>query len=82
MAKQELIIDVDRVIASYNKKNPTKRQMDRKTLAETIGVNKQVFSDWKRGKTPKWVYVLIKLMNVGKCDVKDFIIESDEKGGS
>lgn len=79
MAKTEMIIDVDIVIDNYNKRNPKKLPMTRKILSEKLGVNPQLFSDWKSGKkTPKWVYLLIGLMDVGKCDVDEFIIQKDD----
>lgn len=79
MPKQKLIIDVDQVIESYNEKNPEKRPMTRTELAKKVGVNKQVFSDWKGGKTPKWAYILIELMDIGSCGVGRFINESNGK---
>lgn len=72
-SQEQLIIDVDIVIDKYNEKNPKLKPMDRKSLAEKIGCNKQVFSDWKTGSTPKLIYRLFKLMEVGKCDINDFI---------
>ncbi|MCK5342965.1 MAG: hypothetical protein KAR20_06155, partial [Candidatus Heimdallarchaeota archaeon] len=72
--KQTLIIDVDRVIASYNKKNPEKLPMTRKRLAEILDVNPQLFSDWKRGKTPKWTYHLMKMIEIGDFNIDDFIV--------
>jgi hypothetical protein len=43
-----------------------------KTLAQLLSVN--TLSDWKGGKTPKWVYHLFKMMEIGKCSDK-FIIQ-------
>lgn len=74
MSKQDgLIIDVDQVIERYNKKNPKLKQMDRKTLAKKLNVNVQVFSDWKNGKTPKLIDRIFKLMEIGQCDIKEFV---------
>lgn len=74
MSKQdELIIDVDQVIENYNKKNPKLKKMDRKTLAKELGVNIQVFSDWKNGKTPKLIQRLFQLKKIGKCPIEKFI---------
>lgn len=78
MSKQGLIIDVDRVIDNYNKKNPELKQLDRKALANELGVNPQVFSDWKNGKTPKLVERLFKLKEIGKCKIEDFVIEQKD----
>ncbi len=75
--KKELIIDVDLIIEKYNKKNPKLQPMTRTILAEKLGVNKQLLSDWKGGRTPKWVGVLFTLMDVGDCDVHGFIIEKE-----
>jgi hypothetical protein len=35
-------------------------------LAQLLSVNTQFFR-WKGGKTPKWVYHLFKMMEIGKC---------------
>jgi hypothetical protein len=51
------------------------KPLDRKTLAQLLSVNTQVFSDWKGGKTPKWVYHLFKMMEIGKCNFDKFIIQ-------
>lgn len=75
MSKQEgLIIDVDQVIETYNKKNPKLKRMDRKTLANELGVNVQVFSDWKNGKTPKLISRLVKLSEIGNCSIESFLM--------
>lgn len=75
MKKQKkFIIDVDHVIERYNKKYPNRRQMNRKTLAKELGVNVQVFSDWKNGKTPKLIDRLDKLSEIGKCSIESFLI--------
>jgi hypothetical protein len=73
--EKKYIIDVDQLIEIYNIKNPTLKPLDRKTLADLLSVNTQVFSDWKGGKTPKWVYSLFKMMEIGKCNFDKFIIE-------
>lgn len=78
MSKQELIIDVDRVIDNYNDKNPELKRLDRKTLAKQLGVNPQVFSDWKSGKTPKLIGRLFQLKEIGKCNIEDFVVEQRE----
>lgn len=72
------IIDVDVVIEKYNKANPEKRQLNRKELAKILGCNTQIFSDWKNGKTPKLVYRILKLMELGKCKFEDILIEEEE----
>lgn len=75
MTNKEYIIDVDQIITSYNEKNQGEPKMTRKILAKKVGVNPQIFSDWKRGKTPKLVYTLMEFMNIGSCGVDRFIIE-------
>lgn len=75
---QEKIIDVDIIIDKYNKKNPDKRQLDRTSLAKMLGCNKQILSDWKNGKTPKLIYRLLTLMEIGKCGIKDFVVEQKD----
>ena len=72
---ENLVIDVDRVIQKYNENNPDLKRMDRTILAEQLGVNKQVFTDWKSGKTPKIIHRLFKLMSIGKCKLDDFIVK-------
>jgi len=59
----DYIIDVDLLISHYNKENPTLLPLSRTLLSELLGVNKQLFSDWKAGRTPKWVYHLFKMMD-------------------
>ena len=71
--KNEYIIDVDIVINNYNKNHPTLKPLNRKVLAGIIGVNPQIFSDWKSGKTPKIIYKLLKLMEIGECGLKDLL---------
>jgi len=71
--QKQLIIDVDIIINKYNADNPKLKPIDRTALAKKIGCNKQVFSDWKTGSTPKLIYRLFKLMEIGKCDIKDFV---------
>jgi hypothetical protein len=73
--EKKYIIDVDQVIEAYNKENPELKPLSRKILSELLNVNVQVFTDWKGGKTPKWVIIIFKLMDLGKCDVNKFIIE-------
>lgn len=74
---QKMIIDVDKVIEARNNKNQKSRQLTRKDLAKQLGVNVQVFSDWKNGKTPKLVYRLFKMMEIGKCKLEDFVIPEE-----
>ena len=73
--EKKLIIDVDVIIESYNEKNPKLKPMTRRDLADRLGVNIQLFSDWKSGKTPRWAYHLTKLIEVAKTPIKDFIIK-------
>ena len=84
MTKQEkeLIIDVDVVIKAYNDKNPSLKPLDRKTLAEKLGVNPQILSDWKNGKTPKLVDKLFALMEIGNLNLNDFIIEKPNENNN
>lgn len=73
--ESKYIIDVDLLIKHYNTQNPTLLPLSRKLLAELLGVNKQALSDWKNGRTPKWVYHLFKMMDIGKCNFDKFIVE-------
>ena len=73
---KSFIIDVDQVIIIYNKKNPKLKQMNRKDLAEKLEVNPQIFSDWKNGKTPKLIYRILKLMEIGNCKIEDFVVKN------
>ena len=80
MAKEtKVIIDVDVIINAYNKKHPNKRKLDRERLAEMMGVNKQLFSDWKseKKKSPKWAKQLLILLEVGNVPVTKFITEKN-----
>lgn len=71
--EKKQIIDVDFVVDKYNKDNPDLKPMTRKSLAEILDVNPQLFSDWKRGKTPKLIYRILKLTEIGKCSIDDFV---------
>lgn len=73
--QKDLFIDVDLVIESYNEKNPTLRKMDRAELAKQLGVGKQSLSDWKNKKSPRWVYYLSKMMEIGEMELNGFLIE-------
>ncbi len=74
---KDYIVDVDIVIKKWNEKNPTLKPMDRETLAKDMGVGTQFFSDLKSKKkpSPKWVAIIMHLIDVGNCDLKDFIEE-------
>ena len=75
----EKFIDVDKVIDLYNAANPKLKPMTRKELAKDLGCNPQIFSDWRTGrqKMPKLVIRLLRLMELGGCDLKEFIVEKD-----
>lgn len=81
MKQNGLIIDVDSFIKNYNEKNPKLKQLTRTSLAKELGMNKQIFTDWKAGKTPKIIYRLFKMMEIGKCDINGIVtkIKNDEK---
>lgn len=69
----KLAIDVDVIIDKYNKENPDLRQITRKSLAEDLDINVQLFTNWKGGKVPKSILVLLKLMEISSCELKDFV---------
>ena len=73
MAKQKFIIDVDVVIKNYNERKNPKIKISRKSLAETMEVNVQIFSEWKKGRTPKATFMIMKLIEIGECDINEFI---------
>lgn len=73
------IIDVDKFIEIYNKKNPQLKQLNRKDLAKILECNTQVFSDWKGGRLPKLGQRLLTMSVLADCNIKDFII--DKKDG-
>lgn len=80
MAKEKrLIIDVDKVIASYNKNNPEGKKMGRVELAKIMGLSPQVFANWKTERVPtnKMVYHLEKLAKIGQCEMSYFIVDVD-----
>lgn len=80
MAKRKtLIIDVDKVIESYNKKNPNKPKMTQKSLAVEMGVTNQSVSNWQNVRVPtsKMVYNLERLAEIGQCPISYFITEID-----
>ena len=57
-------IDVDKAIEIYNKKYPHLKPLTRKDLAKLIGVNPQLFSDWKNGRTPNLIYTLLRIEKI------------------
>lgn len=73
----KMIIDVDYIIKKYNEANPEKRQMTRGELAKELEVHPQLFVDWKAGRTPNIIPRLIKLMEIGKCKLSDFVKEKE-----
>lgn len=73
---KNLVVDVDCVIDKYNANNPDKENLTRTKLAKIMDVNKQVFVNWKGGATPKVIYMLFKLMELGECTLEDFIVKS------
>jgi len=75
--KKKLCIDVDIIIEKYNDANPEKRALDRKSLADMLGVEYQLLSDWKRGKTPSVALRLLTLIELGGCQLKDFCYETE-----
>ena len=77
MELEKIYIDVDRVIQSYNDKNPDKPKMTREILAEMLGVKPQVFSNWKSDlqKTPRWARTMLILLDVGELPATEFIRE-------
>jgi len=72
---KEYAIDVDTIIAKWNAANPDKKELSRTQLAKDMGVNPQLFSDWKHKKTPKWVKWLMHLVETGNCEIGEFIKE-------
>lgn len=78
--KKQLIIDVDKVIERYNKNNPTLIQMTRPLLAEKLGMHRTTFTEWKKGyRLPSIIQKMFDLMEIGDCDVRDFVIEEEVK---
>lgn len=81
MAKTYVLgIDVDKAIENYNKKNPTLKQMTRKSLAEDMGMHSTTFTEWKKAfRVPAIVQKLFYLAEIGDCEVKDLIIKKEIK---
>ncbi len=73
--EKKLIIDVDQFIENYNKKNPKLKPLNRTSLSESLGVNKQIFVDWKAGKTPRLIYRIFKMMEIGNCGINGIVFE-------
>ena len=75
--EKTFFIDVDVVIEKYNAKNPEKKPMTRKSLAEELGCNTQLFSDWKSQKNktnkPAVLNRIFRLMEIGNCKLEDFV---------
>ncbi len=62
MSKETFIIDVDKAIKLYNKR--TGENLDRRKLAEELGVNYQSLSNYQRGITPVFLGTLKKLFDL------------------
>lgn len=63
MPENELFIDIDLVLETYNKKNP-KKQMTREDLAERLGIHYQNLVNYKMGRVPVVVGTVSKLMEI------------------
>lgn len=75
---EKFIIDVDVVVESYNERNPTLLPMTRKRLSEETGIHIQSFTEWKNGRNTGMIERLIKLSEVGKCSIDEFVKKIDE----
>jgi len=77
MELNKVYIDVDRVIQSYNDKNPDKPKMTREILAEMLGIKSQVLSNWKthRQPTPRWARTMLILLELSDLPATEFIRE-------
>ena len=69
----KVFIDVDKVVDTYNKNNPEKRQLNQKILAELLDCNPQKLTEWKNGNGPKAIKDVIKLAELTGVPVKDFV---------
>lgn len=67
-----VLIDVDVIIEEYNKANPDKLQLSRKILAKILGVNTQLFTEWKNNGAPAAFLRFFRLMEIGKCKHTQF----------
>lgn len=82
MAKQEIksddkwVIDVDVIIDNYNKNNPDD-QIDRKILTNRLECNIQSLTEWKQGRTPKLIFRILKMKEMGSCDLESFIYKNE-----
>lgn len=71
---KKVIIDVDVVIKKWNAANPDKEKLSREALAKSLGVNRQLFTQWKKGELPQAICVINKLVEIGKCSLDEFVI--------
>jgi hypothetical protein len=76
-AGEIISLDIDLGIDTWNKNNPELRQLNRKAVADQVGLNVQIFSDWKHKEIPKFIFVLDNILKTLKCDF-EAILERHE----
>ncbi len=72
MAEQKVIVDVDKAIESYNKRNP-ETPIDRYVLAEKLGKSYQDMVNCKAGRVPNFVKVLKKMIDETGADFNEVV---------
>lgn len=65
-------IDLGVVAERYNENNPHKKKMTQKELVKQVGITNDTCTKWKK-KAPVAVEVVLKLMEIGNCDITDFV---------
>ena len=77
--EKEYHIDVDIIIDKFELKYPHLRPPTRKSIAKLVNTRKQILSDWKHIRTPRFAYFLLDLMKFEKVPLKKFITKVGDK---
>jgi len=76
--KTGVYVDINKVIDTYNEKNPDLKQLNQKGLAEKISVSPITLGNLKGGNGPVILKQIITMSEMSGLDVKDFITIQSE----
>ena len=75
--KSKPAIDIPHFIAARNAANPTLKEFDRDSVADSVGCNKALFIQWpKPHKFPKSIRYLFSLAELLGFDILDLIVQA------
>ena len=67
-------IKISEAIASYNERNPEKRQLDRNSMVEKTGATyNTLFTNWDKGQVSKAINLLISISDITGVSLDDLI---------